>query len=177
MIRSSYSYRRGEDRRRIAERLVSYGRGAYTVDGFARSMETPERKKLYRSRKNRIIAGVCGGLADYFNVDPTVVRFIFAAMVFGAGFGIGLYIVLWIVIPEEGSREKSGVEGMANDVRTVVQEGGLSRTNGRTLFALLIILIGVGLLMNQIFPMHWFRWDFFWPVLLIVLGFSIVLKR
>lgn len=140
-------------------------------------MDTTEPKKLYRSRKNRIIAGVCGGLADYFNVDPTVVRLIFAAMVFGAGFGIGLYIILWIVVPEEGREEKPSVERMASDLRSAVSEGRLSRSNGRTLFALLIVLVGVGLLMNQIFPMHWFRWDFFWPVLLIVLGLTVVLKR
>lgn len=140
-------------------------------------MENPDRKKFYRSRKNRIIAGVCGGLADYFNVDPTIVRLIFAAMVLGGGFGIGFYIVLWIVVPEEGKEGHPRVERVADDLRSAMSEGRRSRANGRTLFALLIVLVGIMLLMNQIFPMHWFTWDFFWPVLLIVLGLSIVLKR
>jgi phage shock protein PspC (stress-responsive transcriptional regulator) len=59
-------------------------------------------KKLYRSRDNRMIAGVCGGLGEYLGIDPTLVRLLFA---FGAVFGVGativLYIVMMIVVPEE----------------------------------------------------------------------------
>ncbi|MFN2185812.1 MAG: PspC domain-containing protein [Anaerolineae bacterium] len=58
-------------------------------------------KKLYRSRTERWLAGVCGGLGKYFAVDPTLVRVIFVlfALTFGSGFLI--YLVLWIVIPLE----------------------------------------------------------------------------
>ena len=58
-------------------------------------------KKLYRS-SNRILAGVCGGIAEYFNIDPTVVRVLYAALsVFSVGFpGLLLYILLLILIPE-----------------------------------------------------------------------------
>ena len=59
-------------------------------------------KQLYRSRNNRIFAGVCAGLGEYFNVDPTIVRLLF---VFGVIFGFGslliVYFVMLIVIPEE----------------------------------------------------------------------------
>ena len=57
-------------------------------------------KKLYRSRTERWLAGVCGGLGKYFAVDPTLVRVIFVlfALTFGSGFLI--YLVLWIVIPQ-----------------------------------------------------------------------------
>jgi len=58
-------------------------------------------KKLYRSKKNRIIAGVCGGLGEYFNIDPTIVRIVWLLFVFAAGSGILVYIVAWIIIPEE----------------------------------------------------------------------------
>jgi phage shock protein C len=60
-------------------------------------METP--KKLYRSKKNKILAGVCGGIAEYYHQDPTIIRIIFAVL--GLGFGIGLlaYIVAWVLIP------------------------------------------------------------------------------
>jgi phage shock protein C len=58
-------------------------------------------KKLYRSRTERWLAGVCGGLGEYFGVDPTLVRVLFVlfALTFGSGFLI--YLVLWIVIPLE----------------------------------------------------------------------------
>jgi phage shock protein C len=61
-----------------------------------------EYKKLYRSRNNRIIAGVCSGLGDYLNIDPTLVRLLFAAgAVLGVGSTIVIYLVLMIVVPEE----------------------------------------------------------------------------
>ena len=57
-------------------------------------------KKLFRSRRKRIIAGVCGGIAEYFNIDPSMVRL--GLVLFGAAGGTGIlaYIVAWIIIPE-----------------------------------------------------------------------------
>jgi phage shock protein PspC (stress-responsive transcriptional regulator) len=60
---------------------------------------TEEHKKLYRSESNRWLLGVCGGLGEYFDVDPTLIRvlFIVFALVFGGGFL--LYLILWLIIP------------------------------------------------------------------------------
>ena len=58
-------------------------------------------EKLYRSRTNRQVAGVCGGLAERFNVDPTLVRVLFIVLAIFGGAGIVLYIALWIVVPEQ----------------------------------------------------------------------------
>lgn len=59
-------------------------------------------KKLYRSKTDRKIAGVCGGLAEYFNIDPTIVRVIAVLLLLPGGFpGFLAYIILWIVIPEQ----------------------------------------------------------------------------
>ena len=59
-------------------------------------------KRLIRSRKERMIAGVCGGLAEYFNMDPTLVRIIYVLVsILSIAFpGILVYIVLWLIIPE-----------------------------------------------------------------------------
>jgi phage shock protein C len=57
-------------------------------------------KKLKRSRKNRMLAGVCGGLGEHFNIDPTLVRIGFVLLGLSSGFGIVLYIILAIIIPE-----------------------------------------------------------------------------
>lgn len=59
------------------------------------------RKKLYRSRDERIVGGVCGGIAEYFKVDPVLVRIIFILLFFGAGTGLLAYIIAWIIVPEE----------------------------------------------------------------------------
>lgn len=56
-------------------------------------------KKLYRSRKEKMIAGVCGGLAEYFGVDPTWIRLAFALCFFLAGSALFIYLVMWIIVP------------------------------------------------------------------------------
>ena len=63
-------------------------------------------RKLTRSRKHRVIAGVCGGIAEYFEVDATLVRLVtLAASVFSAGIVLGAYIVAWLILPDADSGE------------------------------------------------------------------------
>jgi phage shock protein C len=66
-------------------------------------------KRLYRSKYDRQIAGVCGGLAAYFNVEPTVVRVIFLIITFMGGPGLLLYIVLALVVPEEDGEKSKNI--------------------------------------------------------------------
>ncbi len=58
-------------------------------------------KKLYRSKTARMIGGVCGGLANYFSVDPTLIRLAWVLFIFMYGTGLLAYLIAWIVIPEE----------------------------------------------------------------------------
>ncbi len=60
-----------------------------------------ETKRLYRSRTNVMIGGVCAGLADYFNMDPTIMRLIFVLLALLAGHGILLYLIMWLVVPPQ----------------------------------------------------------------------------
>jgi phage shock protein C len=60
-----------------------------------------ETKRLFRSRRDKMIGGVCGGLASYFVMDPTVVRLIFVLLALFGGPGLILYIILWIITPVE----------------------------------------------------------------------------
>ena len=57
-------------------------------------------KKLTRS-SNKVIAGVCGGVANYFNMDPTIVRIIWVLCVILGGFGILAYLIMWLVMPKQ----------------------------------------------------------------------------
>jgi phage shock protein C len=57
-------------------------------------------KKLYRSLKDRKIAGVCGGIGEYFDTDPTLIRLLAVAFVLAGGSGILAYILAWIIVPE-----------------------------------------------------------------------------
>ena len=58
-------------------------------------------RKLYRSRTNRQVAGVCGGLAEYFNLDATLIRILFVVLAVLGGSGLALYLAMWIIVPNE----------------------------------------------------------------------------
>lgn len=60
-----------------------------------------EVKRLYRSKKDRILGGVCGGIAEYFNLDPVLVRLLWVFFACVAGTGVLAYIIAWIIIPEK----------------------------------------------------------------------------
>ena len=59
-----------------------------------------ERKRLYKSRNNKMICGVCAGIADYFNIDPSIVRVLWAVLALAAGIGVLAYIACAIILPE-----------------------------------------------------------------------------
>jgi phage shock protein C len=58
-------------------------------------------RKLYRSKTNRQLAGVCGGLAEHFNLDATLIRVLFVLLAVLGGSGLVLYVAMWIIIPKE----------------------------------------------------------------------------
>lgn len=64
-------------------------------------------KKLYRSRKDSKIAGVCGGIAEYFSIDPTIIRLLAVITIFFGGGGIVSYLIAWLIIPLEPLEEES----------------------------------------------------------------------
>ena len=61
-------------------------------------MEEP--RKLYRSRSQRMLGGVCGGLAEYFNVDATLIRVLFLVLAVFGGSGLVIYVVMWLIVPD-----------------------------------------------------------------------------
>lgn len=60
-----------------------------------------DSKRLYRARKGKMIGGVCAGLANYFSVDPTIVRLVFVLLFFAGASGFMIYLILWIIMPLE----------------------------------------------------------------------------
>ena len=60
-----------------------------------------ESKKLYRSKKQRMICGVCGGIAEYFNIDPTIIRLVWVLFALTGGSGLLIYFIAAIIIPDE----------------------------------------------------------------------------
>jgi phage shock protein C len=70
---------------------------------IAKGSAMAETRKLYRSRSNRQVAGVCGGLAQYFNLDATLIRILFVVLAVLGGSGLVLYVAMWIIVPNEPS--------------------------------------------------------------------------
>lgn len=64
-------------------------------------MKIKLNKRLYRSRKDQQLAGVCGGVADYLGVDPTLVRLLWVIFAIAGGPGLLLYVIMWAIVPEE----------------------------------------------------------------------------
>ncbi len=71
------------------------------LTGTEWSLTMADVRKLYRSRTNRQVAGVCGGLAEHFNMDATLIRVLFVVLAILGGSGIIIYIAMWIIVPQE----------------------------------------------------------------------------
>jgi phage shock protein PspC (stress-responsive transcriptional regulator) len=75
-------------------------------------------KRLYRSRSDRMLAGVCAGIGEYLNIDPTVVRLLFVATALLGGPGFIVYLVMWIIVPEEPLAKDTVVTGSAEPIES-----------------------------------------------------------
>lgn len=85
---------------------LAIGYFVYQMIVSNRNGETKTTGRLHKSRKDRKIAGVCGGIAEYLNVDPTIVRLVFALLCLGWGSGIAAYIVCALILPEGETEEE-----------------------------------------------------------------------
>ncbi|HOB20525.1 MAG TPA: PspC domain-containing protein [Candidatus Atribacteria bacterium] len=121
-------------------------------------------KKLYRSDRQKVFAGVCGGLAEYFDVDVSIIRLIWLLLFLFWGTGLLAYIVAALVIP----RNPYPFEP--------VEEGGgmMARNNAVILIGIVLILLGALALFNVIVP--GFLKKFFFPGLLILSGLLIIVS-
>jgi phage shock protein PspC (stress-responsive transcriptional regulator) len=118
-------------------------------------------RRLYRSRTNRVLAGVCGGIAEYYGADPTAVRLLTAVIaVFTAVVPmLVLYLIAAIVVPER----IGGDAPVGTDSTPAVLEPG----RGALIFGIGLVAVGLGALANQVFRVDW---DVLWPVALIAIG-------
>ncbi|VVB79643.1 PspC domain protein [uncultured archaeon] len=72
-----------------------------TQKGVKTNVQKKEIKRLYRSKTDRVIAGVCGGIGEYLGIDPVIVRLVWVLLTLCAGAGILAYILAWVIIPKE----------------------------------------------------------------------------
>lgn len=116
--------------------------------------------RLYRSATDKVIAGVCGGLGHYFNIDPALVRLAFVVFALAGGASVLLYIVLWIAVPIG-----EGTPAVAVGER------------GQEMVATVLIAVGALWLLANLGAFAFIDWHFAWPLVLIGLGAVLLLRR
>lgn len=126
-------------------------------------MEKKEVRKLYRSTADRMLGGVCGGLAEYFSIDSTLMRILWVLFTFAGGAGILMYIIALIIIP-------------LNPGEAVTRKPKSSSAGviWGTIFIVLGLLILVGNIHWVFFPFFIGHFALFWPILIIAVGLVLI---
>jgi phage shock protein C len=144
--------------------------------------------KLTRSRTDKVIGGVCGGLGAHLTIDPVLIRIFFVLLTLGNGIGLLLYFVLWLVIPLEGAPDTSteanlrtGTAEMAEQAQRLGQDvqQAVRDTQVPMLMGVALIAIGVVYLVRNLdIPwLRWLEWGELWPLLLILAGVVLLWRR
>lgn len=155
------------------------------------------KSRLERSTTNRVIGGVCGGIAEYLAVDPTLVRVVFVITAFfTAGLWVLAYIVLLVLMPQPGqpapftsapppaptdttSRMDAGSTPTGSSAVTPV-DPALQAAEGerrRMAFGYLLIAVGVAFLLSNAGVFRFVQWQFLWPLVLIGIGVLFLVQR
>lgn len=116
-------------------------------------------RRLYRSTTDRVIGGVCGGLGEYFAVDPIWFRIGFVLLALGGGSGVLIYLLMWLIIPEQP-------EGYTPP------ENGRGSLSGTAVIGMVLIFVGTIALINTFAPS---LGQYFWPAVLVLGGLALVM--
>ena len=135
--------------------------------------------RLHRSSRDKMLAGVSGGLAEYFDVDVTLVRAGWVIVCFlTAGFALLGYLVLAIIMPRGDDEVLSrSPRTVRDDEADAIGEGTSRKSRRRDVFALALIAIGCVLLLSNLGVFWWLSWSVLWPLVLIGIGAVILAKR
>lgn len=135
--------------------------------------------KLLRDKDHKVIGGVCSGLANYFDIDPTLVRLLFAIAFFVFSSGFWIYLILWVVMPAGSTVRETSIQSDTDDVSEtadhLVEKTPATSEVSKGGLVLGLILIGCGAvgLIHRYVPE--INWNTIWPILLIVLGIFLIL--
>jgi phage shock protein PspC (stress-responsive transcriptional regulator) len=121
--------------------------------------EPQTTRRLYRSNQQRVIAGVCGGLGEYFAVDPIWFRIGFVVLTLGGGSGILIYLLMWLIV-------QPIPDGY------VAQPVSRGSVTGAAVIGVVFIVVGTIALVNTIAP--WMG-QYFWPVVFLLGGLALVI--
>ncbi len=150
-----------------------------------------DARKLYRSRGDRILFGVCSGLGNHFLIDPALVRLAFILLCLANGIGLVLYIIFSLLLrvepgePVEIDREESVrelVNGLGKKTKELVEEIKTDQhwfREPKNLAGTALVLIGAILLIKQILPFifNWADLSLIWGIIILIVGFFLILRK
>jgi len=142
------------------------------------------KKRIYRSESEKVIGGVCGGLGEYFGVDPTWIRILFVLSIFASGVGLIAYIIGWIVIPSK-KETVSVVQSAEGSTEPATQTNSVTNSNPESnnkphkngvgfLPGIILVILGMIFLFDRAF--YWFDFDYIWPMVLIGIGVILIYR-
>lgn len=147
-------------------------------------------RKLERVRKDAVLGGVAAGMAEYFNIDKTIIRILWALSLFlplppSFGWTIIIYVVMWVILPERDEYQVHNMDGPAasneppRSINTIFNksgDGGESSNNSMKVLGVLLLVMGAYMLLDEVDYWYEIR-QYFWPVILIGIGAYLLLKQ
>lgn len=141
--------------------------------------------RLYRSSTDRVIAGVCGGIGEYFEIDSTIVRIVFVILALIHGSGILLYILLWVIIPSEehGVLSRDSIRSTFDEMRNRAKNfdkdfsNTIDRRPSYSLWAWVLVILGGLFLLNNFDLLGRYTLRELWPVVLIGVGIVLLTRK
>ncbi|GAB4277971.1 MAG: hypothetical protein Kow0080_29320 [Candidatus Promineifilaceae bacterium] len=130
--------------------------------------------RLTRSEKDQMIAGVCGGLAEYLVIDVVLVRIAFVILAFASGIGIPIYLILWLIMPKETGHNAPNAKILQENIEEVSQKVSNASHSGTV--GVILIILGVFFLLQQLGLLSWLS-NIIWPLLIIGFGLYILNQR
>jgi phage shock protein C len=134
--------------------------------------------RLTRSETDKMIAGVCGGIATYLDIDAVFVRLAFVLLAFASGIGVAIYFIMWIVMPRESTVAASEAVVMQDNIKEMKEtvSSGAGRLSKPATIGIILILLGGYFMLAEIGVANWIG-GVIWPILIIGGGLFWLWKR
>lgn len=128
-------------------------------------------QRLQRFPSNAVVGGVCAGIAEYFKIDPALVRVIFVLGTFAKGLFLLLYLILWIALPTSDHKYDYASSSL---IPTTNME--TKKQNSNFLGGIILVVVGLIFLFDEFDLFWWFRFDKLWPVIPIIIGLYLLFR-
>ena len=134
--------------------------------------------RLTRSETDKMIAGVCGGVAAYLGIDSVFIRLAFVLLVLASGIGIAIYFIMWIVMPRESTVAASDAVVMQDNIKDLKEtvSFGAGKVSKPATIGLIMIMLGAYFMLAQLEALSWMSGVIF-PLLIIGAGIFLLWKR